>query len=204
MGAGCKPAGHRGSLDSEGSGSNGSNGSESDSSSSTEEIHYGPGFVSKLKNRYKICKNIAILALTSVSLTKKLFYHFSSLHIFLVFKIFSYFLSRYMSVALRSSAPVRPSLRRTASLENFLDKNRGEDQIELRTTTLDNKEGVTNNVASNKPGMPTNTTFLGFFTTDSGIKRSEATLSRSQSPSLEEGERTVSFQGQVIDLLSRQ
>ena len=65
-----------------------------------------------------------------------------------------------MSVALRSSAPVRPSLRRTASLENFLDKNRGEDQIELRTTTLDNKEGVTNNVASNKPGMPTNTTFL--------------------------------------------
>ena len=51
VGAGCKPAGHRGSLDSEGSGSNGSNGSESDSSSSTEEIHYGPGFVSKLKNR---------------------------------------------------------------------------------------------------------------------------------------------------------
>ena len=65
-----------------------------------------------------------------------------------------------MSVALRSSAPVRPSLRRTASLENFLDKNRGEDQIELRTTTLDNKEGVANNVASNKPGMLTNTTFL--------------------------------------------
>ena len=49
---------------------------------------------------------------------------------------------RYMSVALRSNAPVRPSLRRTASLENFLDKNRGEDQIELRKTTLDNKDGT--------------------------------------------------------------
>ena len=51
---------------------------------------------------------------------------------------------RYMSVALRSNAPVRPSLRRTASLENFLDKNRGEDQIELRKTTLDNKDGTAN------------------------------------------------------------
>ena len=49
-GPASKP-GHRGSLDSEGTTSNGSNGSESDSSSSTEEIHYGPGFVSKLKNR---------------------------------------------------------------------------------------------------------------------------------------------------------
>ena len=64
-------------------------GGESDSS---EEIHYGPGFVSRLK-------------------------------------------SRYMSVALRGSARGSlGSLRRTASLEDFLelDKNRSEEEVELR------------------------------------------------------------------------
>lgn len=64
-------------------------GGESDSS---EEIHYGPGFVSRLK-------------------------------------------SRYMSVALRGSARGSlGSLRRTASLEDFLelDKNRCEEEVELR------------------------------------------------------------------------
>ena len=116
-----------------------------------------------------------------------------------------------MSVALRSSAPVRPSLRRTASLENFLDKNRGEDQIELRTTTLDNKEGVTNNVASNKPGMPTNTTFLLLTFSQLTLALKEAkrpsksfTGRGGENSFQEEGDRTVSFQGQVIDLLSRQ
>ena len=64
-------------------------GGESDSS---EEIHYGPGFVSRLK-------------------------------------------SRYMSVALRGSARGSlGALRRTASLEDFLeiDKNRDEEEVELR------------------------------------------------------------------------
>ena len=62
-------------------------------SDSSEEIHYGPGFVSRLK-------------------------------------------SRYMSVALRStSSRGMTSLRRTASLENFLDKDKDDDQIELRKTT---------------------------------------------------------------------
>ena len=63
-------------------------GGESDSS---EEIHYGPGFVSRLK-------------------------------------------SRYMSVALRGSARGSiGTLRRTASLEDFLeiDKNRAEEEVEL-------------------------------------------------------------------------
>ena len=66
---------------------------------------------------------------------------------------------RYMSVALRSNAPVRPSLRRTASLENFLDKNRGDDQIELRKTTLDNKDGTTSNKAGG--GQSSSTTAGG-------------------------------------------
>ena len=68
-----KGYGGKNGLDSDGT-SLGSGG-ESDSS---EEIHYGPGFVNKLK-------------------------------------------SRYLSVALRSSGPGRPSLRRTASLEDFLE-----------------------------------------------------------------------------------
>ena len=66
---------------------------------------------------------------------------------------------RYMSVALRSNAPVRPSLRRTASLENFLDKNRGEDQIELRKTTLDNKDGTA--TTSSKAGGQSSSTSAG-------------------------------------------
>ena len=80
----------KGGLDSDGT----SLGSGGDSDSS-EEIHYGPGFVSKLK-------------------------------------------SRYLSVALRSSGPGRPSLRRTASLEDFLDKDKDDQQIELRKTTVTN------------------------------------------------------------------
>ena len=77
-------------LDSDGT----SLGSGGDSDSS-EEIHYGPGFVNKLK-------------------------------------------SRYLSVALRSSGPGRPSLRRTASLEDFLDKDKDDNQIELRKATVTN------------------------------------------------------------------
>ena len=79
--------------------------SVAESDSSTEEIHYGPGFVSRLK-------------------------------------------SRYMSVALRSST--RVSLRRTASLENFLEKDKGDDHVELRRTTKnrppadDRKGGASN------------------------------------------------------------
>ena len=61
--------------------------SVAESDSSNEEIHYGPGFVSRLK-------------------------------------------SRYMSVALRSST--RVALRRTASLENFLEKEKGDDHVELK------------------------------------------------------------------------
>ena len=64
-------------------------GGESDSS---EEIHYGPGFVSRLK-------------------------------------------SRYMSVALRGSARGSlGALRRSASLEDFLDidRNRAEEEVELQ------------------------------------------------------------------------
>ena len=77
--------------------------SVAESDSSTEEIHYGPGFVSRLK-------------------------------------------SRYMSVALRSTT--RVSLRRTASLENFLDKDKADDHVELRRTAKnkplaeDNKSGA--------------------------------------------------------------
>merc|ERR1711881_633830 len=60
-----------------------------DSDSSSDEIHYGPGFVSRLK-------------------------------------------SRYMSAALRSSSSANPGgLRRTASLEDFLDKDKEEVSIEL-------------------------------------------------------------------------
>ena len=60
-----------------------------DSDSSSDEIHYGPGFVSRLK-------------------------------------------SRYMSAALRSSTTANPGgLRRTASLEDFLDKDKEEVSIEL-------------------------------------------------------------------------
>lgn len=76
------------SGDSDGMTGSGSGG-ESDSS---EEIHYGPGFVSRLK-------------------------------------------SRYMSVALRGSPRGSlGTLRRTASLEDFLeiDKNRDEEEVELR------------------------------------------------------------------------
>ncbi len=60
-------------------------------SDSSEEIHYGPGFVSRLKNRY-------------------------------------------MSVALRSSTrgSTASILRRTASLEDFLDKDKEDQHIELR------------------------------------------------------------------------
>ena len=68
-------------------------GGESDSS---EEIHYGPGFVSRLK-------------------------------------------SRYMSVALRGSARGSlGSLRRSASLEDFLDidRNRAEEEVELQHTEV--------------------------------------------------------------------
>ena len=79
------------SLDSDGTFGSGG---ESDTS---EEIHYGPGFVSKLKNRY-------------------------------------------MSVALRSSGVTRPALRRTASLENFLEKDKSDEQIELRKSTLGNRD----------------------------------------------------------------
>jgi len=74
-----------------GSDSDGMMGSEGESDSS-EEIHYGPGFVSRLK-------------------------------------------SRYMSVALRGSARGSiGTLRRSASLEDFLeiDKNRDEEIVELR------------------------------------------------------------------------
>lgn len=59
-------------------------------SDSSEEIHYGPGFVSKLK-------------------------------------------SRYMSATLRHGTATA-GIRRTASLEDFLDKDKDDDQIELRTT----------------------------------------------------------------------
>ena len=60
-----------------------------DSDSSSDELHYGPGFVSRLK-------------------------------------------SRYMSAALRSSTTANAGgLRRTASLEDFLDKDKEEVSIEL-------------------------------------------------------------------------
>ena len=60
-----------------------------DSDSSSDELHYGPGFVSRLK-------------------------------------------SRYMSAALRSSSTANAGgLRRTASLEDFLDKDKEEVSIEL-------------------------------------------------------------------------
>jgi len=83
-------------LDSDGT--LGSSGNESDSS---EELHYGPGFVSRLK-------------------------------------------SRYMSVALRGSTGLygkagpgsrkRSNLRRTASLEDFLDQEKNDEQIEIQET----------------------------------------------------------------------
>ena len=66
----------------------GSGGSDSDSDSS-EDLQYGPGFVSKLK-------------------------------------------SRYMSAAFKSSALLTSGLRRTASLEDFLDKDKEEVSIELK------------------------------------------------------------------------
>lgn len=67
---------------------------ESDSDSSEGEIHYGPGFVSRLK-------------------------------------------SRYMSAALRSSSnSANGSLRRTASLEDFLDKDKEEVSIELEPKAM--------------------------------------------------------------------
>ena len=87
-----KNYGGKGGLDSDGT----SLGSGGDSDSS-EEIHYGPGFVNKLK-------------------------------------------SRYLSVALRSSGPGRPSLRRTASLEDFLDKDKDDNQIELRKNLRNGKD----------------------------------------------------------------
>lgn len=72
------------SLDSDGTFGSGG---ESDSS---EEIHYGPGFVNRLK-------------------------------------------TRYLSVALRSTSTRGvATLRRTASLENFLDKDKNDEQVELR------------------------------------------------------------------------
>ncbi len=66
-------------------------------SDSSEEIHYGPGFVSKLK-------------------------------------------SRYMSAALRSSSSAaNGGLRRTTSLEDFLDKDKEEDSIELQPKIVQNR-----------------------------------------------------------------
>ena len=79
--------------------SDGTLGSESDSS--VEEIHYGPGFVSRLK-------------------------------------------SRYMSVALRAGSGTNGGLRRTASLENFLEKDKDDDQVELRQSTKTSTSGHSN------------------------------------------------------------
>ena len=95
-------------LDSDGT----SLGSGGDSDSS-EEIHYGPGFVNKLK-------------------------------------------SRYLSVALRSSGPGRPSLRRTASLEDFLDKDKDDNQIEIRRTTVNNIRNTREN--KNRKASPASST----------------------------------------------
>ncbi|TRY62873.1 hypothetical protein TCAL_15202 [Tigriopus californicus] len=80
------------SLDSDGTFGSGG---ESDSS---EEIHYGPGFVNRLK-------------------------------------------TRYLSVALRSTSTRGvATLRRTASLENFLDKDKTDEQVELRKTPANSQQ----------------------------------------------------------------